>query len=80
MNYYTYSFFYSYLTGTVGLAFSALGILASGVFLSKFKPRARYMAAWNVFVSILTVVGVFSYTQLGCTENDKAIVQNYALG
>ena len=32
----------SLITGTVGLVFSAFGILLSGLIISKYKPKARY--------------------------------------
>lgn len=32
----------SLVTGTVGLVFSAFGILLAGLVISKFKPSARY--------------------------------------
>lgn len=70
----------SLVTGTVALAFSALGILLSGVVISRFKPRARYMAAWNVFVGIVSVFGVLSYTLLGCPDNERSIVINHGTG
>lgn len=67
------------MTGAVALVFSALGILASGFLISKYKPRARIMAAWNVIVGILTVFGVTSYIYLGCADNERSVVVNYPL-
>lgn len=68
------------MTGTVALGFSALGILLSGFVISKFKPTARYMAAWNVFVGIVSVIGMLTYTMLGCPNNERSVVRNYATG
>lgn len=56
--------------GTVGLVFSAFGILLSGLVISKYKPRARYLAAWNVVVGAISVIGMISYAFLGCPVND----------
>lgn len=56
----------SFVTGTVGLVFSAIGVLVSGVIISKYKPRARVLAAWNVAVGAISVLGMLSYMYLGC--------------
>lgn len=63
----------SLITGTVGLVFSAFGILLSGLIISKYKPKARYLAAWNVMVGAISVVGMISYAFLGCSANDNQI-------
>ncbi|KOX72491.1 Solute carrier organic anion transporter family member 5A1 [Melipona quadrifasciata] len=63
----------SLITGTVGLVFSAFGILLSGLVISKYKPKARYLAAWNVMVGAISVVGMISYAFLGCSSNDNQI-------
>lgn len=63
----------SLITGTVGLVFSAFGILISGLVISKYKPKARYLAAWNVMVGAISVVGMISYAFLGCSANDSQI-------
>lgn len=60
----------------MALAFSAIGILISGVVISKFKPRARYLAAWNVLVGVVSVAGMISYVFLGCDANDHSLVMN----
>ncbi|KAJ8958762.1 hypothetical protein NQ314_006378 [Rhamnusium bicolor] len=61
----------SLITGSAGLVFSAVGILLSGLIISKCKPRARYLAAWNVLVGAISVMGIISYAYLGCRENDN---------
>ncbi|XP_015609202.1 solute carrier organic anion transporter family member 2A1 [Cephus cinctus] len=61
----------SLITGTVGLVFSAFGILLSGLIISKYKPKARYLAAWNVMVGAISVMGMVSYAFLGCSANDN---------
>ncbi|XP_017886610.1 solute carrier organic anion transporter family member 2A1 [Ceratina calcarata] len=63
----------SLITGTVGLVFSAFGILLSGLIISKYKPKARYLAAWNVMVGAISVMGMISYAFLGCSANDSQI-------
>jgi Organic Anion Transporter Polypeptide (OATP) family len=67
------------VTGTVGIVFSAIGVLSSGIVISQFKPRARYLAIWNVFVGALSIVGMISYAFLGCTENENSVVINNPL-
>lgn len=38
------------------------------------------MAAWNVLVGLMTVIGVLSYTQLGCLDNERSVVINNYFG
>lgn len=66
----------SLVTGTVALVFSALGVLLAGLCISKFKPKARYMASWNVLVCFMTVVGVLSFAFIGCDDNEKSMQVN----
>ncbi|CAO1324723.1 unnamed protein product [Diamesa tonsa] len=66
----------SLVTGTVALVFSAIGVLTSGVVISKFKPRARYLAMWNVFVGAISVIGMISYAYLGCMESENSTIIN----
>jgi hypothetical protein len=70
--------FLNFLSGTVGLVFSAFGILLSGLIISKYKPRARYLAAWNVIVGVISVLGIISYAFLGCpaSDNHGALLSN----
>lgn len=63
----------SLITGTVGLVFSAFGILLSGLIISKYKPKARYLAAWNVMIGVISIMGMISYAFLGCSANDSQI-------
>ncbi|XP_063233126.1 solute carrier organic anion transporter family member 74D-like [Bacillus rossius redtenbacheri] len=60
----------SLITGTVGLVFSALGILVSGIVITKFRPKARSLALWNITVVFISVFGIASYAFIGCTNND----------
>lgn len=36
------------------------------------------MAAWNVLVGIASVIGILSYTMLGCPDNERSVVINYS--
>ncbi|SPP90186.1 solute carrier organic anion transporter family member 74D-like [Drosophila guanche] len=58
-------------TGTVALGFSAAGVLLSGYVVSKFRPSARAMAAWNCVVDYLTVAGIICYMLIGCQPSDR---------
>jgi MFS family permease len=69
----------SLVTGTVALVFSAMGVLSSGIVISKFKPKARYLAIWNVFVGLLTAFGSIGYSYLGCDANENSVVLNTPL-
>lgn len=60
----------SLITGSVGLIFSAMGVVASGAVISRFKPRPRYLAAWNLIVETLEVIGHLSYGFLTCEVED----------
>lgn len=61
------------ITGTTMLIFSAIGLLVSGVVISKLKPRARSLAGWNVIVGAISVAGIISYAYLGCIEIDDRL-------
>lgn len=56
----------SLIVGTLGLLFSALGILVAGWTISRYRPNAKWMAAWNVCVGIVSVGGMLAYAVLGC--------------
>lgn len=58
-------------TGTVALGFSGAGILISGYVISKYKPSARAMAAWNAIVDFVTVAGILCYVAIGCEGSDR---------
>lgn len=55
------------IQGTGTMLFSAIGFVTSGIVISIFKPKARYIAAWNVFGSALSVFGIVGYAFLGCS-------------
>ncbi|XP_058831551.1 solute carrier organic anion transporter family member 74D-like isoform X2 [Topomyia yanbarensis] len=66
----------NFVTGTVALAFSAVGILVSGVVITRYRPRARYLAAWNVLVGALSVMGMVIYAFLGCSASESSVIIN----
>lgn len=71
---------FSLVTGAVALVFSAIGVLSSGFFISKYRPNARFMAAWNVIGGAFGVLGIISYVFLGCADNERAVSLNYPNG
>ncbi|XP_037952842.1 solute carrier organic anion transporter family member 74D-like [Teleopsis dalmanni] len=66
----------SFFTGTVALIFTGFGILSSGFVISKFKPSARRLAAWNVFVNFVTVAGILGYAFIGCADIENSLIVN----
>lgn len=44
--------------------------MGAGITISKIKPCARSLAAWNIFVSSVSVGIMLIYITLGCNEND----------
>lgn len=62
----------SLYAGVVGIIFSAMGILLSGVVLSKYTPSARKIVMWNVVTTLCTALIFFSYNFMGCAESDRA--------
>ncbi|KAL1132404.1 hypothetical protein AAG570_010359 [Ranatra chinensis] len=60
----------SLVTGSIGLIFTALGVIVSGAFISKFRPRPQYLAAWNVFTETVDIIGHFAFAFLGCPKDD----------
>ncbi|XP_055624155.1 solute carrier organic anion transporter family member 74D-like isoform X2 [Toxorhynchites rutilus septentrionalis] len=67
----------NFVTGTVALVFSAIGVLFAGVIITKYKPRARYMASWNIFVGALSVMGMVLYAFLGCSASENSTIVNH---
>lgn len=67
----------SFKIGTVSFVFSGLGVLLSGVIISKYKPRARYLAAWNVITSTIAILGLIANYYIGCEANDRLLEQNF---
>ncbi|XP_044742065.1 solute carrier organic anion transporter family member 74D [Chrysoperla carnea] len=69
----------SLTTGMIGLVFSAIGILISGIVISKYKPSARALAVWNIIVGAVDVIGICIYPFLGCDENDNNLKMSFEL-
>jgi Organic Anion Transporter Polypeptide (OATP) family len=54
------------IAGSVSLVFFSIGLLTSGAVISRIKPSARSLAAWNVFTSLAMVIAICSFVFLGC--------------
>jgi Organic Anion Transporter Polypeptide (OATP) family/Kazal-type serine protease inhibitor domain len=63
----------SFYTGTLAIVFSGLGVLVGGLFISKFKPSARFLTMWHVICGTMCVIGMISYAFMGCAESDKTL-------
>lgn len=63
----------SFYTGTLAIVFSGLGVLLGGVFISKFKPSARFLTMWHILCGTMCVAGMISYAFMGCAESDKTL-------
>jgi hypothetical protein len=52
---------------------SAAGILSAGIIISRYQPRARYLAFWNVIVGFFTVLSILSFSLMGCDESRNSV-------
>lgn len=62
------------MTGSVGFVASAVGLLTAGIVITIFKPRARYLAGWNIVSSVVSALTLISYAFLGCPGNNNAMI------
>jgi Organic Anion Transporter Polypeptide (OATP) family len=66
------------ITGSVSLVFFSIGLLASGAVISKIKPTARSLAAWNVFTSLAMAIAICSFSFIACSvKSNLEIVGEY---
>lgn len=64
----------SILTGPATILGMVIGFLASGYYITKYKPPPKYLFFWNVIIGVLSIFASLSYTQIGCGSNDTFIV------
>ncbi|CRL05057.1 CLUMA_CG018209, isoform A, partial [Clunio marinus] len=70
----------SFITGTLAIVFSGIGVLIGGVYISKYKPSARFLSLWHIICGILCIVGMFAFSSVGCDEGRKTLsVKNDAI-
>ncbi|KAG1664053.1 Solute carrier organic anion transporter family member 4C1 [Nymphon striatum] len=60
------------ISGMSTVAFMAVGFLASGYVIYKFKPSARILSGWNVFLGFVHVASMIALANIGCTQNTIA--------
>jgi Organic Anion Transporter Polypeptide (OATP) family len=62
------------MTGSIAFVASAVGLLSAGIVITIFKPRARYLAGWNIVTSIISALGLMAYGFIGCPQNNNAMI------
>lgn len=58
----------SVFSGVSTVLAMTFGFLASGFFISKFKPRTSYLLAWNVVIGCVYIAGQIVLMFLGCED------------
>ncbi|KAK7869950.1 hypothetical protein R5R35_013725 [Gryllus longicercus] len=58
----------SLISGAIGLTSAGLGLIASGVVMTRYKPRPRLVASWNVIVEVLDALCKFGWIFLDCGD------------
>lgn len=64
----------SIFTGPITILGMAIGLLACGYFITKYKPPPKYLFFWNVVIGLISMCAALSYTQLGCGSNSNLLV------
>ena len=52
-------------------------LIGGGVAISKWQPRAKFIAIWNIFASLLFICGIFAMSFINCERSpwiEKGIV------
>lgn len=65
----------SIITGPSVMIGMAIGMLCSGILISKFKPRSSLLFFWNVIVGLIVLFATISFSQMGC-ENSNSMEVN----
>lgn len=60
------------IVGLAGLLVMGIGVTASGIFMYKFNPSARFVAQWIAFTAFCFVIGFFMLMFIGCPANQFA--------
>ena len=64
------------ISGIAGILVMGAGIFASGIFMRKFKPSSRFVAAWIAIAALLYAAGMVVLMFLGCPMNSVIGVSN----
>ncbi|CRK96644.1 CLUMA_CG009885, isoform A, partial [Clunio marinus] len=67
------------MTGSVSFVASAVGLLTAGIVITIFKPRARYLAGWNIVTSFISALGLIAFGFVGCPANNNAEILRNSL-
>ena len=54
------------LAGTIGIVFMCVGFLMSGFFISRYRPRAWVLAAWDLFTGTVFMTSLIIFAFVGC--------------
>lgn len=52
--------------GTMGIVTSATGMIIAGMVISRFRPSARALSAWNAAVGLMTLLAFISFIFIHC--------------
>lgn len=55
--------------GIAGILVMGIGIFASGTFMRKYKPNARFVARWIALSALLYAIGMIILMMFGCPLN-----------
>lgn len=58
------------ISGIAGILVMGIGIFASGLFMRKYKPDARFVARWIAMAALLYAIGMVILMFLGCPLNN----------
>lgn len=62
----------SMISGLAGILVMGIGIFASGTFMRKYNPSAKFVARWIALAAIFYVIGMCVLMFLGCPTNQFA--------
>lgn len=60
------------ISGVGGILVMGLGIIISGIFILRFTPNARFVAAWIAFTAVVYALGMGILMFIGCPMDDFA--------
>ena len=52
--------------GAANCVASTIGLIAAGYVIQRWKPRARWLAAWGIATNIIGIIGSLSLIGIGC--------------
>lgn len=57
---------FSVSTGMAGILVMGIGIFASGTYMRRYKPNARFVAKWIAICALLYSIGMMILMTFGC--------------